>query len=79
MEKMLKNQMVQREFGKKKMVRESMPEVTKRSKKGKKQIKNPDIAYYFGEEIDLDKIPDRPKEEEQKQGEAGHEMSDFEY
>jgi len=50
---MAKKEAVHADFGKKKMVRENVPEHRKQERKKKKVHKDLDFLKYFGDEIDL--------------------------
>ena len=54
---MAKKEAVHAEFGKKKMVRENVPEHRKQEAKKKKVHKDLDFLRYFGDEMDLTKGP----------------------
>ena len=66
LERMAKKDAVRADFGKKKMVRENVPDHRAREKKKRKVAKDADFLKYFGDEIDFSAAPvetDRERKE----------------
>jgi len=63
LERMAKKDAVHAEFGKKKMVRENVPDHRAREKKKRKVAKDADFLKYFGDEIDLTQAPQETERE----------------
>lgn len=55
---MAKNELIQPQFGKKKMVRGYIPVLKKEETGAKKADIDPDLLKYWGREVDLSLIPD---------------------
>ena len=70
LERMAKKDAIHADFGKKKMLRENVPEHRKYVAKSKKVKKDLDVLKYFGNDIDLTAIPeetDKQKREREEQ------------
>lgn len=68
MERMAKKEAIHADFGKKKMLRESMPQHKKYVQKSKKVKQDVDFVKYFGDDVDFTQIPeDKPELEESKE------------
>lgn len=63
LEKMALKELVHPDHGKKKMVRENVPLFKKKGKTIKKDEQDPDIIKYFGNDVDLNQIPDEATSE----------------
>ena len=70
--KMAQKELITAEPGKKKMVRSNVPLLKKVQNVKKEDDKDPDLARYFGQDVDLNQIPDdtSDKKEEEVEEEA---------
>ena len=63
---MARMELIQPQFGKKKMVRGYIPQVKKEETGAKKADIDPDLLKYWGREVDLNLIPDKDEPLDQK-------------
>ena len=71
---MAKKDAVRPDHGKKKMIRENVPEHRNQERKKKKVHKDVDFLKYFGDEIDLSQVPqETDRERRERLEEESHE------
>ena len=63
----MKNEMVVKEFGKKKMVRENVPQRQKKVVVKKTDEQDPDVLLYFGDHVNLEDIPDESNNDDEEE------------
>ena len=74
LERMAKKDAVRPDHGKKKMIRENVPEHRNQERKKKKVHKDVDFLKYFGDEIDLSQVPqETDRERRERLEEESHE------